>query len=73
MLTIRGADGRSGVATITVTVTDPNAPNCSLAASTTFQFTIGVTAVPTLPQWAMIALMVLLALAGFAAVRRRTA
>jgi len=39
----------------------------------TFQFTIGVTAVPTLPQWTMIALMALLVLAGFAAMRRRTA
>ena len=72
-LTIRGADGRSGVATITVTVTDPGGVNCSLTASTSFQFAIGVTAVPTLPQWTMIALMALLALAGFVAMRRRTA
>jgi hypothetical protein len=34
--------------------------------------TIVVAAVPTLPQWAMIALTVLLALAGVAALRRRT-
>jgi hypothetical protein len=68
VLTIFGADGRSGVATITVTVTDPSASTCS--TSTNFQLTIG-TAVPTLPEWAMIALTALLALAGFAAVRRR--
>ena len=72
-LTIRGADGRSGVATITVTVTDPSVGTCTLAGNTSFQFAIGVTAVPTLPEWAMIALMALLALAGYAAMRRRTA
>jgi hypothetical protein len=33
--------------------------------------TIIVAAVPTLPQWAMMALAVLLGLAGFAALRRR--
>ena len=60
-LTIRGADGRSGVSTITVTVTDPSVGTCTLAGSTSFQFAIGVTAVPTLPEWAMIALMALLA------------
>jgi hypothetical protein len=70
VLTIFGANGRSGVATITVTVTDPSATACS--TSTSFQLTIG-TAVPTLPQWAMIALMILLAAAGFMALRRRTA
>ena len=72
-LTIRGADGRSGVSTITVTVTDPSVGTCTLAGTTSFQFAIGVTAVPTLPEWAMIALMALLALAGYAAMRRRTA
>jgi hypothetical protein len=70
VLTIQGADGRSGVATITVTVTDPTASNC--ATSTSFQLTIGAAAVPTLPEWALIALTVLLALAGFVAMRRRT-
>jgi len=69
VLTIFGANGRSGVATITVTVTDPTAPTCS--TSTAFQLTIGAADVPTLPEWAMIALTVLLALAGFAAVRKR--
>ena len=69
VLTVRGADGRTGVTTITVTVTDSQS-NCS--TSTSFQLTIGAAAVPTLPQWAMIALMALLAIAGFVAVRRRT-
>ena len=69
LLTIRGADGRTGVTTITVTVTDPTVLTCS--TSTSFQLTIGAAAVPTLPEWAMIALTALLALAGFAAVRRR--
>jgi hypothetical protein len=71
-LTIRGADGRTGLATITVTVTDPGGVTCSLSASTSFQFAIGA-AVPTLPEWAMIALMAGLALAGVVAMRRRTA
>jgi hypothetical protein len=67
VLTIFGADGRAGETTITVTVTDP----VSLCqTTTTFLLTIG-TAVPTLPQWAMIVLTVLLALAGFVAMRRR--
>ena len=70
VLTIFGADGRTGVATITVTVTDPTASNC--VTSTSFQITIGTVPVPTLPQWAMLVLTVLLALAGFAAMRRRT-
>ena len=70
VLTIFGADGRSGVATITVTVTDPSTTTCS--TSTSFQLTIG-TAVPTLPEWAMLALMVLLVAAGFIALRRRAA
>ena len=69
VLTIFGADGRSGVATITVTVTDPTS---NLSTSTSFQLTVGAAAVPTLPEWAMIVLTALLALAGFAAVRRRT-
>jgi flagellar biosynthesis component FlhA len=41
-----------------------------LAAST--DVTIIVAAVPTLPEWAMIALTALLALAGVTALRRRT-
>jgi hypothetical protein len=70
VLTIFGADGRSGVATITVTVSDPTAANCS--TSTSFQLTVGTSSVPTLPEWAMVALTALLAVGGVAAVRRRT-
>src|SRR6185436_8371045 len=70
VLTIFGADGRSGVATITVTVTEPSTTICS--TSTSFQLTIG-TAVPTLPEWAMLALTILLVAAGVTALRRRTA
>jgi Ice-binding-like/Putative Ig domain/IPTL-CTERM motif len=70
VLTVSGADGRSGVATITVTVTDPTAASCS--TSTSFLVTIGAVPVPTLPPWALIALTVLVALAGFASMRRRT-
>ena len=68
-LTVTGADGRSGVATITVTVTDPTT-NC--ATTSVFLITIGPTAVPTMPQWAMIALAGLLGLGGVVALRRRT-
>jgi hypothetical protein len=68
VLNISGANGRSGVATITVTVTDPNA-GCT--TSTSFQLTIGTVAVPTLPQWALLALTLLLALAGYVSMRRR--
>jgi hypothetical protein len=69
VLTIFAADGRSGVATITVTVTDPTN---NLSTSTSFQLTVGASSVPTLPEWAMIALTALLALGGVAAVRTRT-
>jgi hypothetical protein len=62
----QGADGRSGV--VTVTVTDPTS---YCGTSTSLQLTIGTTAVPTLPQRAMIALTILLALAGFASMGRR--
>jgi hypothetical protein len=67
-LSVTGADGRSGVATISVTVSDP-ITGC--ATTTTFLITIGATAVPTLPEWAMIALGGLLMLGGVVAVRRR--
>jgi hypothetical protein len=71
ILTVTGADGRTGITTITVTVTDPSVTFCALSASTSFQLTIGATAVPTLSQWSMIALTLLLALAGFVALRAR--
>jgi hypothetical protein len=67
LLTISGADGRSGVATITVTVNDP--AGCS--TSTRFTLTLGTVPVPTLPQWAMFALSGLLVFAGWMAMRRR--
>jgi hypothetical protein len=69
VLSVTGADGRSGVATITVSVLDPTT---LCITSTSFQITIGA-AVPTLPEWAMIALMALLGLAGYTAMRRRAA
>jgi hypothetical protein len=69
VLTIVGADGRTGTTTITVSVTDPSS---KCVTSTSFLLTIG-TAVPTLSEWAMIALTLLLAGAGFTAIRRRTA
>jgi hypothetical protein len=69
LLTISGADGRAGVAAITVTVIDPTASDCR--TSTVFQLTIGAAPVPALPEWALIALTALLALAGVAALRSR--
>ena len=71
VLTIQGADGRSGVTTITVTVTDPSVTTCVLATSTSFRLTIGAIAVPTLSQWAYVLLAVLLTGGGMLAVRRR--
>jgi len=69
VLTLSGGGGRTGVATITETVTDPTASNC--ATSTSFLFGIGTAAVPTLPPWALAGLSGLVALAGFAALRKR--
>jgi hypothetical protein len=69
VLTVTGADGRAGVTTITVTVRDPAAGNCT--ATTSFELRVGVAPVPTLPRWTMIALVGLLTLAGFAAMRAR--
>ena len=71
VLTIFGADGRSGVATITVTVTDPTVSVCTAATSTTFQLTIGPVAVPTLPEWAMLLLALLLTAGGVVVLRTR--
>jgi hypothetical protein len=67
-LTLSGADGRTGVATITLTVSDPSS-GCT--TTSIFQVTIGAVAVPTLPQWAFLALAVLMVLAGFVAMRQR--
>jgi hypothetical protein len=71
VLTIQGADGRSGVATITVTVTDRTVQSCAAATSTTFQLTIGAIPVPTMPEWALTLLAVLLTCGGVFALRRR--
>jgi ice-binding like protein/exosortase sorting signal-containing protein len=70
VLTIVGADGRTGAATITITVTDPTS---SCSTTTSFLLTIGPVAVPTLPEWAFIMLAVLLAAAGVVALRTRGA
>lgn len=67
-LTVTAANGRSGTTTISIAVTDP-ATNCIIISS--FQLTVG-TAVPTLSEWWMIALTLLLGLAGFAAMQRRS-
>ncbi|MCU1382689.1 MAG: hypothetical protein JWL71_1386 [Acidobacteria bacterium] len=69
-LTVTGADGRSGTAVITLTVTDPS-NGCN--STSTFQVTVGATAVPTMPQWGLFALTALLGLAGVASMRRRHA
>jgi hypothetical protein len=59
----------SGTWTNTVELSDEYTPPYPTASDPT----IVVAAVPTLPQWAIIVLCVLLALAGVAAFRRRTA
>lgn len=62
--------GTSGPVTITVSVRDPNN---SCVTSTSFVLSVGVASVPTLAQWALIALMMLLMLAGYRALQRRLA
>jgi hypothetical protein len=62
--------GVSGPATITVSVRDPGT---SCVAATSFVLSIGVASVPTLGQWAAIALALLLMMVGYQAVARRTA
>jgi hypothetical protein len=69
VLTIFGADGRSGVTTITVSVTD-NSSGSSCTTSTSFRLTIG-TAVPTLSDWAFVMLALLLTGGGVFTLRRR--
>jgi uncharacterized repeat protein (TIGR01451 family) len=60
-------DGSPGTVTNTVDVSGGGSPDNSASDPT-----IVLAAVPTLPQWAMIALPVVLAFAGFMAMRRRT-
>lgn len=62
--------GTSGPATINVSVRDPST---QCVAVTSFILSIGVAPVPTLGQWAATALALLLMLAGYQALRRRTA
>jgi hypothetical protein len=69
VLTVSGADGRTGVTTISVTVSDPSSSDCT--TTSTFELRVGVAAVPTLPQWSMIGFVGLLTLAGIVAMRRR--
>ena len=68
VLTITGADGRSGVANITVSVTDPT---LGCTTSVTFRLTVGAVPVPTLSQWAMVLLALLLTGGGVFTMRRR--
>jgi hypothetical protein len=70
VLTIFGADGRSGVTTITITVTDPTVLSCDNSTSRSFQLTVGPVAVPTMPQWVLMLLGGLLAAAGLFVLRR---
>jgi hypothetical protein len=60
-------DGSPGTVTNTVDVSGGGSPD-NFASDPT----IVLAAVPTLPQWALIALTALVALAGFAALRKRT-
>jgi Ice-binding-like/IPTL-CTERM motif len=69
VLTITGADGRSGVTDITVSVTDSGA-GCT--TSVTFRLTVGAVPVPTLSEWAMVWLTLLLTGGGVLMLRRRS-
>jgi hypothetical protein len=65
---ITPATGATGQTTISVTVTDP-ATQC--VTVTAFIVSVGVATVPTLAQWAVIALALLLMFAGYVAMQRR--
>jgi hypothetical protein len=67
VLTIFGADGRSGVTTITVTVRDP-INGCETSRS--FSLTVG-TGVPTLPQIFVVFLALGLVAVGYVRLRQR--
>lgn len=60
--------GVTGVTTIAVQVRDPHTDCINV---TSFVLGVGVAAVPTLAQWALITLTALLLFAGYVAVRRR--
>lgn len=65
---ITPATGASGATVINVAVRDPNT-GCTSVAS--FVLSVGVAAVPTLSQWAVIMLVLLLMFAGYQALQRR--
>jgi hypothetical protein len=65
---ITPATGASGSTIISVAVRDPNT-GCTSVAS--FVLSVGVATVPTLSQWAVLALVLLLMFAGYQALQRR--
>jgi hypothetical protein len=65
---ITPATGASGQTTINVAVRDPNTGCVSVAS---FVLTVGVATVPTLAQWAVIVLALLLMFVGYQALQRR--
>lgn len=65
---ITPATGASGLTTINVSVRDPST-QCTSVAS--FVLSVGVAAVPTMSQWAVLALVLLLMFAGYQALQRR--
>ena len=65
---ITPATNATGVTTITVQVRDP-ATDC--VSVTTFVLSVGAAAVPTLAEWAVIGLALLLMFAGYRALQQR--
>jgi hypothetical protein len=65
---ITPATGATGPTTINVIVRDPST-GCTSVAS--FVLTVGVATVPTLAQWAVLTLALLLMFAGYQALQRR--
>ena len=65
---ITPAANATGLTTITVQVRDP-ATDC--VTVTTFVLSVGAAAVPTLAQWSVIALSLLLMFAGYRALQQR--
>jgi hypothetical protein len=65
---ITPATGASGLTTISVTVTDPST---SCVTVTSFVLSVGAAGVPTLAQWSVIALALLLMFAGYRSLHRR--
>jgi type VI secretion system secreted protein VgrG len=65
---ITPATGATGSTIISVTVRDPNTQCASVAS---FVLSVGAAAVPTLAQWAVLSLALLLMFAGYQALQRR--